>query len=172
MKTILFNKETNKTLGGIRQGSYTGIWNSALSLEPGWTPQHIIELTVVEKDPPEYDPALKRLTWEWIADKKKKTYTKTPVLTDIPQEEILEAQRLKLWPHKQYVKRVKVPQDFIFSDIGPKFHTWFVLEGLPVEKKDEVIYMYCKKILEQHQAIIDNYPLITEENSPWSSEEN
>ena len=47
MKTILYNTTINQTVGKIREGSYNGIWNSALSDALGWTPEHIVELEVI-----------------------------------------------------------------------------------------------------------------------------
>ncbi len=158
MKTILFNTQTNKTVDRIREGSFTGIYNSAMSKKSGWTPKHIVELTVVQTEKPQYDPVVKRATHQWVVDVEEKTYTLTWTVQDIPQEEIDYNSALADWPNPEWAKRIVAPIDMAMDDVGAKMYIWFTLNGFPVHKTCEnTVLLYCNVILPQHQAIIDQF---------------
>lgn len=169
MKTILFNTQTSKTEGRIREGSFNGIWNSALSKEPGWTPDHIIELQVIEGDQPEYNPDTQRLTSQWQADTNQATYTQVWTLKDLTPEEIQEIENQKIWPHQKWAKRIVAPIDLVLDDIGIKMYGWFQLNGFPVEKvNDTTVHLYCNTILPTHEDIVEQLgDAIFIEDSPW-----
>ena len=169
MKTVLFDTQTNKTADKIREGSYNGIWNSALSKQPGWLPEHIVELTVVETQWPDHDAQTQRVSKEWVVDLQEKTYTLTWTLEDIPQEEIDYNNALQLWPHKQWAKRIVAPIDLILDDVGIKMYGWFQINGFPVVKVDDTtVHLYCNTILSHHQSIVDGLSgAIYIEDSPW-----
>ena len=155
MKTILFNTQTSKTEGRIREGSFNGIWNSALSKEPGWTPEHIVELEVFFTDSPEFDPETQTASFVWEADTEAKTYTRVWTVTDLTQEEIDRRDALETWKYPNWAKRIVAPIALVLDDIGIKMYGWFQLNGFPVDKSDEeTVHLYCNTILEEHQDIV------------------
>ena len=88
MKTILYNNITNEVEGKAREGSYDGIWNSALSLVPGWTPNYIIELEYIAVPQPSIEPT-EVVTDEWIADTEAGTYTQVWNVRDMTEAELV-----------------------------------------------------------------------------------
>jgi hypothetical protein len=157
MKTILFNTQTEETVGGFREGNYNGIWNSALSKQPGWLPEHIIELTAVEADRPMYDPTMQRISSQWAANFQEKTFTRCWTIEDIPLAEIDYNNALKDWPHPQWAKRIVAPIDLAMVDVGAKMYVWFTINAFPIERSGEnTIHLYCNVILPHHQTIVDN----------------
>jgi hypothetical protein len=168
MKTTLFNTQTGNTIGGIREGSFNGIWNSALSKQPGWLPDHIIELLVVQTDQPEYDPKVQRISSHWIVDVEEELYTMTWTVVDIPQSEIDYNNAVQDWPHKEWAKRIVAPIDLAMDDVGAKMYVWFTLNGFPVSRAGEnTVHLYCNTILPQHQAIVDSLgEIVTIEDRP------
>ncbi len=156
MKTILYNQLTNKTVGRIREGTFSGIWNSALSNVPGWLPDHIVELTVVQSEQPDYDPVVQRVSSQWIIDVEEKTYTQQWTVQDIPQNEINYNNALLNWPYPKWEKRIVAPIQLAMHDVGAKMYVWFQLMGFPVERADEqTVHLYCNTILPEHQSIVD-----------------
>ncbi len=170
MKTILFNTQTGKTEGRVRECTFSDIWNSALSKEPGWTPEHIIELEVIRDDPPDYNPDTQRLTSQWQADTQAGTYTMVWTLTDLTPEEIQESENRKNWPYQEWAKRIVAPIDLVLDDIGIKMYGWFQLNGFPVEKvNDTTVHLYCNTILPAHEDIVGQLgDAIFIEDSPWA----
>ena len=156
MKTILFNTQTNKVAGKIREGSFNGIWNSSLSKQPGWLPEHIIELEVIDNDTPLYDAETERISFEWTVNTEEKTYYKLWTVTNIPQEEIDYNNALKDWPKVSWAKRIIAPVDLAMQDVGAKMYVWFSLMGFPIVRvDDQTVHLYCNTILPEHQSIVD-----------------
>ena len=57
--------------------------------------------------------------------------------------------------------------ELIMEDIGIKMYGWFKINNLPIYTKNNLIYLYCNVILEQHQLIIDQLSgIITIEEKP------
>ncbi len=169
MKTVLFNTQTAATVGGFREGTFSGIWNSALSKVPGWLPDHIVELTVIENEQPEHDPELQHISSQWQVDAEAKTYTLTWTVRDLTPEEIQEIENQKNWPHHEWAKRIVAPMELIMDDVGIKMYGWFQINGFPVVKADDTtVHLYCNTILAQHQSIVDSLSgAIYIEDSPW-----
>ncbi len=166
--TVLYNIVTGNTEGEIREGTFNGIWNSALSTEPGWTPEHIVELTVTENDKPEYNPETQRIRSEWEVDLEAETYTKVWTVENKTQQVIDYEKALADWKYPQWAKRIVAPVSLATDDIGIKMFVWFTLNGFPVEKANETTaHLYCNIILPDHQNMIDSLEeLVFVENIP------
>ena len=155
MKTILYNIETNQTVGKIRQVSFNGIWNSALSETPGWLPEHIVELLVVETDQPGYDKNTQMISSHWVADVEEELYTQEWTVHDIPQSEINYNNALQDWPYPLWRKRIVAPIELGMDEIGSRMYVWFQLNRFPINTVGTNVHLYCNVILPQHQEIID-----------------
>ena len=168
MKTILYNTTTNQTVGKIREGYYNGIWNSALSKEAGWTPEHIVELEVIQPEEPAYNPSTQKIASQWVVDIEEFTYTLEWTVTDKTQAEIDYEAAVVDWIYLEWAKRIVAPIELILDDVGIKMYGWFQLNGFPVEKVDDTtLHLYCNVILPQHQAIVDGFgEAVTIEDRP------
>ena len=172
MKTILYNTQTEQIEGRIRKGLFNDIYNSGLSVEPGWLPDHVIELVVTEDPIPEYDPITQTLSGERVVDLENKLYKTVYTVTDKTQEQIQHEAWTHDWPHPEYAKRIVAPKTLAMEDVGAKMYVWFMLEKLPVVPVGDHVHLYCRYIREEHEMIIDSLQgVITIEDSPWVNEQ-
>jgi len=71
------------------------------------------------------------------------------------------------WSYPSYSKRIIAPISLVMYDDGIKMYGWFQLNNLPVINKNNIIYLYCNVILEEHQSVVDQFEgIITIENRP------
>jgi hypothetical protein len=79
MKTILFHTKENTVLGWFESG-YKVNGKPSPTFDPD-----VVELTVVETEPPEYNPETHSLGSAFVADFEEKTYTKVWSFNPIPE---------------------------------------------------------------------------------------
>lgn len=168
MKYIFYNTMTSTIEGDIRNTPFNGIWDSKLSDVPGWLPQHIIELHVIQSNPPQYDPTTEYITDGWDLDLDNKTLTRTYKVLSRTQEEIEFNTALQQWRYPDFAKRIIAPVSLATNDIGAKMYVWFKLNDLPVIKTNEnTVHLYCNTVLPEHQAIVDDLQgIVTIEDRP------
>lgn len=69
-----------------------------------------------------------------------------------------------------YAKRIVAPMAMITDpndNNGVKIFAWFQAQGLPIEKDDVNVRLYCNTILPEHQFLVDMYEgIITIEDYP------
>lgn len=71
------------------------------------------------------------------------------------------------WDFQDYSKRIVAPKDLIMADIGVKMYGWFQLNAFPIVTKNSNVYLYCNKILPQHQSIVEQLEgMITVQDRP------
>lgn len=154
MKTILYNTQTNELVGGIREGSYNGIWDSAMSQISGWFPAYISELTVVETEEPEYDNITQYLTDEWIIEDDE--YKRVWTIHDKPVSQIVI--EVNNWQHSDKNIRILVPN--LLATQYPQIFALWQMRKLPIEAaENDKSYLYCSEIEQNFkESVVD--PLV------------
>jgi hypothetical protein len=84
MATVLYNKTTKEIVGGPYVNGYL------VDGMPGEIQLPFIELTIIENDPPEYNPLIQKLISEWEVKTFKKTRTMVWSVIDKSQQELIE----------------------------------------------------------------------------------
>lgn len=72
------------------------------------------------------------------------------------------------WTHPDFKLRIVAPLALALTDIGAKIHTWFSINGLPVEKSGDMVHLYCNEVLPEHEAILTEMGL-QPETTPFAS---
>jgi len=73
----------------------------------------------------------------------------------------------ELWDYPEFTKLIIAPISLIMTDEGVKMKGWWELNGLKWKVKEDMIYLYCNEILEEHQGIVDAFAgLLTIEDIP------
>lgn len=125
-------------------------------------PEGIVLLECVTADLPEYEPDTQYLKPTQIIDLIKKQYITSFEIVNYTKQELFD----KDWIHTQYSKRLTISQSVIFSQEGSSFYALLTLEGLPIEKREDKIVVWCNKIEAAHQDFFDQLKsqgLLTEE---------
>lgn len=144
MKTVIFDTDKMEVLS-IHDGGYRVDGKGVNLSEP------LIELTIVDMQPPLFDSKTHKIEANWIADTLKKTYTHQWELIPLTEHEIV----LQNWQYPQYAKRIIAPS--MLFDVYPTIATWMQINQLPIVMSDDgaTCYLYMNRILPQHQAIVD-----------------
>ena len=129
---------------------------------PDYLPDHIIQLEVINTPMPAYDHTTHKATmtaYQRVGD----TWVNGWVVEPLTEYELA----VRDWADLSSAMRIVAPIQLVLDDFGNKMETWFRITDLHIEKKDGMIRVYCSKILDEHQAIYDQFVgVITVEQRP------
>jgi len=144
MKTILYNKTTKQK---IWEGNgYTVDGKKPI------LPKNIVELQVVIGEIPTIDEETQYIESEWVADLKSKKYTLTYVPYNYTEQEL----KVKKWMYTNYAMRLVIAENVIFMEQMSSFYSFLALEGFPMHKVEDKVYVWMNFIREDHQELINS----------------
>ena len=107
MITVLYDKNTQQTIGPMREGHYL------VDGKPAVLPDNIVELTVVSPAEPQFDPDTQYLSYsEYYADLNNNTWTRTITVVDMPQSQIEQIRMQKIQQQKENEFQFKISQGY------------------------------------------------------------
>ncbi len=151
MKTILYNTNSHQTEGPVRGGLYNDIFNSGLSIEPGWLPDYMIQLELIEDKPPAIDTFYHILSFTWEADLQNKQYKKVWTSREKTPHELW----LDQWTHPQFSMRMIVPKSLLSE--YPHIAMQLLIRQLPIQENvfTQEYIVYMNTIMPEHESLVD-----------------
>jgi hypothetical protein len=107
MITVLYDKNTQQTIGSMREGHYL------VDGKPAVLPDNIVELTVVNPADPPYDPDTQTLSYSnFYANLINNTWTRTITVHNLSPVEIEEIKMRKIQVEKEKEFQFKIGQGY------------------------------------------------------------
>jgi len=114
-------------------------------------PNTVLYLDEVINQIPVIDEKFEYLTSNWVVDEVNMEYIKEFTVNLYTQQQLDEID----WKHSQYEKRLIIDESVIFSPDYTGFYMFLQLEGFPIEKRLDKVYVWLNIIRPEHQNVVD-----------------